>query len=245
MRVPLEKEDVLEDPVGARERFVRVAEQERDSLVDVPFLAVIVDARRGVVVRLLRRRAGRQDLVVDVDEIERVEHGRFVPCYDGGDRIAHEAHAVAAERVFVLGDGEDPERDRKVAAGENEQHSGMPLGLRRVDRPDDGVRDLGAQQLAVDGAREDDVVGEARLARHLAAAVHAAARFPDCVARRPGAAHRGSRRRAAASSTASKIWLYPVHRQRLPERASATSSRVGLGFFSSRTCAVSRIPGVQ
>src|SRR5207302_10487897 len=51
--------------------------------------------------------------------------------------------------------------------------------------------------------------------------------------------------RPAASSTACKFFVYPVHRHRLLARASRISSRVGRGFSSSSDLAASRMPGVQ
>jgi hypothetical protein len=51
--------------------------------------------------------------------------------------------------------------------------------------------------------------------------------------------------RRAASATASIIWLYPVQRQRLPERPSRISSIVGSGFRFSKCTAARIIPGVQ
>ena len=93
--VSLKKEDVLEDPVRSRKRLLGVAELERDPLVDVSFFSVIVDARRGVLVRFERRRTGRQDLVVDFDEVERIAGGGLVLGDDRGHGIADEAHTIA------------------------------------------------------------------------------------------------------------------------------------------------------
>src|SRR5262245_22241557 len=49
----------------------------------------------------------------------------------------------------------------------------------------------------------------------------------------------------AASSTACKIFVYPVQRQRFPDSAWRISSRVGCGFSSNKALAVRRIPGMQ
>src|SRR5262249_55125713 len=49
----------------------------------------------------------------------------------------------------------------------------------------------------------------------------------------------------AARRTASKIFSYPVQRQRLPESASRTSSSDGSGERSSRSAAATTSPGVQ
>src|SRR5262249_19046548 len=54
-----------------------------------------------------------------------------------------------------------------------------------------------------------------------------------------------SRRWAAARPAASKILVYPVHRQRLPDSARAMSSRAGLALRCSRAQALMVMPGVQ
>src|SRR4030095_16422518 len=50
---------------------------------------------------------------------------------------------------------------------------------------------------------------------------------------------------AAAASTASTIFVYPVQRHRLPDSASRTSSIVGAGCSASSAFAESSMPGVQ
>ncbi len=64
-------------------------------------------------------------------------------------------------------------------AGQHEMDARVRRGLRRVDAHDAGVGQRRPQQLAVQHARQDDVVREARLAGDLGAAVHAAPRAPD------------------------------------------------------------------
>src|SRR5207253_629365 len=49
----------------------------------------------------------------------------------------------------------------------------------------------------------------------------------------------------AASSTASKILVYPVHRHRLPASASRISSRFGFALRASKAVPLISIPGVQ
>ena len=53
------------------------------------------------------------------------------------------------------------------------------------------------------------------------------------------------RRRFAESRTASTIFSYPVHRQRLPESATRISSSLGFGLTLSSAIVVSTMPGVQ
>src|ERR1700678_2840468 len=49
----------------------------------------------------------------------------------------------------------------------------------------------------------------------------------------------------AASKAASTMFLYPVHRQRLPVNACRTSSSVGSGLWLRKSVSVIKKPGVQ
>ena len=51
-------------------------------------------------------------------------HGR-----DGGHGVADEAHLVHRERVLVLADGKDAERDRQLGADQRGGHSRVRGGL--------------------------------------------------------------------------------------------------------------------
>jgi hypothetical protein len=90
-------------------------------------------------------------------------------------------------------------------------HARVRLRAQDVDRLDDRVRVRRAQQLRVQHARENEVVGEAQLADRLGAAVDAPARLADGVeaglaARLFGCVHGlASRMRRAASSIDSQI----------------------------------------
>ena len=53
------------------------------------------------------------------------------------------------------------------------------------------------------------------------------------------------RKSSAESKMASMIFTYPVQRQMLLRMAKAASSRVGLGFWSSRPLAHITMPGMQ
>ena len=57
--------------------------------------------------------------------------------------------------------------------------------------------------------------------------------------------HGRARRRSAARLTASRIFWYPVQRQRLPLSASRTVAGLGLGSFCSRSATATTKPGVQ
>ncbi len=199
MRVALVEERVVEHVVGRGECRVDVAELERHELVDVPRVAVLVDARLGVREAVVRARERAQRLVLDVDQVERLERRQLVARDHRGDRIADEADAIDGERMLVLAHRQDAVCDWKIASGQREEDAGMGERARHVEPDDARVRERRAQQLAVDRPRQHQVVGELRLARHFRAAVHAPPRFADDV-------HRASRCvPAIAASTASKI----------------------------------------
>ncbi len=118
VRVPAEEEDVLEHVVRGGDRGVHVAELHRDPLVDVPVVSVVVERFHVVLHGLGRIEDGFELLVFDVDGLDRLEGDLLVPRSHGDDGIADEAHAIHAERVLVLRDGQDAERRRHRVARE-------------------------------------------------------------------------------------------------------------------------------
>ena len=180
VRVSLEEEHVLADEVGLAETLLHVAELERDQLVDVVPVPVLVDT---VGARPERRLDGHQRierLVLDVDHPRGGFGGLFVHGGDGRHRVSHEAHLLHAERLFVLAHRHDPEPDwRKVPARDDRVHAGQGRRARRVDPTDQGMRALRPEELRVRHAREDDVVGEARLACHLRPGIDLGQPVPD------------------------------------------------------------------
>ncbi len=214
--VALVEEHVLEDVVGPGERLLDVAELVSLVAVDVAPLAVVVDARLGVGETFLGRGDGRERPVLDLDQVEGLGRGLLVHRDHRGHRVADVAHALARERMLVLGHRHDAVRDREIGAGEHQVHAAVRLRTRGVDRFHHRVRVRRAQQLRVQHARENEVVGEELLADRLGAAVDAAARLADGVkrsavkarlpARLLGRVHgRASRMMRAASSTDSQI----------------------------------------
>ena len=113
------------------------------------------------------------------DQIQSFRGGLLVLRHHRGDRVAHVAHVLGRERIFVLGHRQDAEAHREVLAGEHQVNTRVFLRSFHVDGLDEGVRVRRAQQAHVQHARQDDVVGEARLAGDLGAAVDAAARLAD------------------------------------------------------------------
>jgi hypothetical protein len=100
--VALEEEDVLTDQVGAREGGLDVPELQRDALVDVGAVAVLVDSHLRVRERVEDGHEGRERLVVDVDQSARLLRGLFVDGGNGGDRVADHPDLLGAERLLVL-----------------------------------------------------------------------------------------------------------------------------------------------
>src|SRR5713226_4302514 len=115
------------------------------------------------------------------------------------------------------------------------------------------MRMRAAQDLAMEGARGQHVVRVDRAARDLGRSVDFRKGFANDVqmisrphllgrVRVGGIAHL---MRSAANSMASRIFVYPVQRHRLPASASRISSRDGLRLLSSSDFDASKMPGVQ
>ena len=179
MGVAFVEVDVVVDAVRPGETLVEVAELHRDELVDVSGVAVVVNGhgRRGE--PLVDRADRRERLVLDPDEIERVERRVLADGGDRRDRIADVAHAVLAERVLVLRDGQDAEGDGQVLSRRHHDDAGRGERRRDVDREDPRVRDLRAQELAVQHPRQHQVVGELRLPGDLRRAIDLRERTAD------------------------------------------------------------------
>ena len=234
VRVALEVEDVLAHEVGARERGVDITELQRDVLVDVGPVAVLVDAHLGMGERRFDRHECRQGLVVDLDQLTRALGRLFV---DGGhrrDRVADHPDLLHTERFLVLGHGQDAElHAREIGARDDAEDTRQRARPRRVDPRDARVGMGAAQQLAVRHARHDEVVGVPGLAGDLRPRVDLRKRLPDdgeFVFRRHGA---GTRARSSAISPlasprgAPRLALRPAPVLVLMRRlASSTASRI-------------------
>ena len=150
----LEEEDVLADQVGGVEGRVDVAELERDVLVDVRTVAVLVDPGLGMGERVEDRHEGDKRLVVDLDQPARLLGRLLVHGRDGGDRIADHADLLGAEGLLILRDGQDAElHPRQVSGRDHREDAGERAGARGVDRPDAGVGVSAPEQLGVRHAR--------------------------------------------------------------------------------------------
>jgi hypothetical protein len=201
VRITLIKKSVFEHVIGVGKGLVDVAESERDNLVDVATVAVLVDGVGGDQ-PFFGARNGLQWCVLDVDQIERFERRQFVARDDRRHRVADKPDALDRQGVLVLTDRKNAVRDRKIASGQDQVDAGMRQGASNVDANDACVRDGGTKQLAVDHPRQRKVVGEAGLAGDFGACVDAPPRFADDVHERTG---RCADSDCSDASTASKI----------------------------------------
>jgi hypothetical protein len=119
----------------------------------------------------------RQVFVLDLDQLQR-RLGDFLGFGGhGGDLVALAADAADLEREVVLGDA-DRALVGNVGGGDHHMHAGQGLRRRGVDRLDQGVDAARAQDLAVQLARQVDVVDVARAAAGLLGRIH----FRDALA---------------------------------------------------------------
>ncbi len=119
------EEGVVEDVIRGGERCPHVPEAQRHQLVDVATVAVLVNPGRLVLEAVIGIAERPQRLVLDVDEVERLERRELVASDHRRHRVADEPHAVDRERVLVLADRQNAVRDREVLAGEHEVDAGM------------------------------------------------------------------------------------------------------------------------
>ena len=183
-----------------------------------------------------------EDLVVDA------HRGGRAPCLlrllggNDRDRLAEVANAVEREHRLVCELEAVALLSRDVLLGQRRMDSRHGECGRNVDGEDPRVRVWAADGLAPEHPGLVEVARVRELALHLGYGV-----APD--RRRGGVAPlQGARRRtheAAARRTASRIFWYPVQRQRFPERASRISSSVGSAVRLSRSAVATTSPGVQ
>ena len=165
-----EHEVLLDDDVGVSEHAVG-----RRSIARLPIEDVIVglsrlvvaDQRRVGIERPARIDDGRQQFVVDVDQLERVARRVSVVGHHERDLLALEAHLVGGEHGLRVG------RDRlhpgdaavlEIPAGDDRVHLRVLERRGRVDRDDPGMRDRASQDGAVEHPRQLHVIDEVALA---------------------------------------------------------------------------------
>ena len=217
--------------VGLRVGIAVANHQVTDDVRPV-VLAVAVAARRPLRMQvLLLERAlhvgDRLQLVVrDANALGRAPSLLGMIGRNESDRLAVVEDSVGGEHRLV---GElEPVRllPGNVVVRQHGVHSRHRHGVGDVDRDDSRVRVRAPQRVPPQHARRRKIARVGELARHLGRRVdaqHELADLADLQLSRRGLGHA----RAAAARTASKIFAYPVHRQRLPDRASRISSSDG------------------
>src|SRR5439155_12728567 len=102
------------------ESLLHISEPEGHDLVDVAAGAVVVNARIIGSKAIFRGVERMKRLVLNVDEVQRLERGEFVTPNDGRHGIADEADAIDGEGMLVLADRQDSVGHRKIATREHQ-----------------------------------------------------------------------------------------------------------------------------
>ena len=209
---------------------------------------MLVDLRRVGLQRFEHVEDRRQHLVLDLHLGGGFLRGALAGGNHGDHRLAFPADLLVSQNGFVLWTNLYQDQDgieivRNIPGRNHPYDAGMLFSLRYVDRTDVGVMMRAAHHLEMQQAGKSPVGEIACLAGDMARRIRARPGladfieivvafigeivFPKFHCRPPQPAFRESDR--AAASTALMIGSYPVQRQILPEMASTTSSRLGLG----------------
>ena len=242
------------------EDMVRMAARPMRAVLLV--LDVLAHDWRVLVHRLERIDDDRKSFVLDLDQVGGVGGDIAVGRHDEGDLLVLEQHlAVGEHHLDVAGERRHPgEIDAlEVLGGQHREHAGHGLGLGGVDLHDAGVSMARAMEVAVQHARQLDVVdviafalGEAHVLDALALAAHAL-KFFGALERsgKRGVVHSAASLNSRPAILAAAYWIaltmfwYPVQRQRLPDMPRRISFSVGCGFSCSSRWARTIMPGVQ
>ncbi len=217
----------------AGELGIAASDDHRTHHVRPRVVAVAVARGRPVgVQRLHLGRALRVDhrlerLVLDANGCRRATRLLRLLGRDDRDGLAEVANPVARENGLIRELEPVGLLPRHVLVREHGVDSRKRAGRRDVDLEDAGVRVRAAHRLAPEHPRGLQVAGVRELAGDLRNGVGAA---PARRRAPPREGRRGRAHRAAAWCTASRIFWYPVQRQRLPESASRISSSLGFGM---------------
>ena len=178
---PLEEVVALHDHLRGRHALVHLAEAEPHPLGDVPVPSLpagLVDERPFLAsIRRERRRriqVGGQLLVLDPNPRQRPVRGVLVHRRHRRHAVADVAHPLHAQRILVGRPGNDAVADRHVPARDDGAHALERQRPGGVDGDDAGVRVDAPQDLAVQHAREREIVGVGGLAGRLRQPLHLA-----------------------------------------------------------------------
>jgi hypothetical protein len=253
----------VDDEIRLLEPALGVAALVRRRFGDV---AIRFEAWRDVADRFLQIDDMRQELVIDLDEAERLDRGLLVVRRDRGHLVADVADLFAEDRLLAAERGL-----RRIEPVEDAANARQRFGLLRVDPPHPGTRIRAAEHADVEHAREIDVLRVSGPAGDPLDAVDTAARPRDLGELGPRgrdreilALHEDERFvdlafellpapddarhqdfRLPADTPALTMFGYAPQRQRFPATARRTSSSVGAVFSRSRPTIDMIWPGVQ
>src|SRR5437588_5593738 len=159
------------DVIGFRESLLRIAEDMVVVLFGIVRLVVVNQIARGLH-GFFGIEVGRQQLVFDVNQLECLFRGGFIPGGNTGDVVSDVADFVHGECVFVMADGKDAVGIRSVCADDDCYDSIQLLGLACVNTLDTRMRMRRVQNLADQHAREGQVIGVFASAGSLAGGVN-------------------------------------------------------------------------
>ena len=211
-------EGILQDQVALPEAFLRVADRPLHVLQEV---GVPVNGRRVRLERLLGISDHGQVLVIHFDEVKGVFRGPRRGRRHGRHAVAHvpdngrKRPLIGKEPVVVHGFAPIAvEKDvGRVLVGQDGLDARNREGLGNVDPPDPGVGDGASQDAHGQGPVHRQVRRVTCLPRHLHKGVLLLDRLSDVPEVAPVSTHPASPILFAASSMASMILMYPVHRQ--------------------------------
>ena len=164
------------------EALVHVPEGQLDVLGYVAALGLLgrlVDLGLPVGQGLFRLEEGGQDLVVDLDQLQRAVRRVLVHRSHGGHLVPDEAHLVEGQGVLVRSPGDHPVLGGQVLAGDDRVDALQREGAAGVDPADPRVGVGAPQALGVQHPGQGDVVGVDRLPRRLGQTVDLARRGAD------------------------------------------------------------------
>ena len=229
-------------------------------------VAIRLEARRHVPDGLLEIDDVRQELVVDLNEAERVDRRLLVVSRDRRDLVPDETNLLAEDRLLAAEGGL-----RRVEAMKNAAHAGKRFRFLGVDPPHTGPGIGAAQHPHMEHAGEVDVLCISGTARDTLRPVNAPARVRDLDEFRPRRRDREvlaldederfvdlalellaalddprhQRFRFPAFTPAETMFGYAPQRQRFPATARRTSSSVGAGVSRNKATTDMIWPGVQ